>query len=547
MASVGTLVPRLPARRARSLLYEPWIVALLAGAVIVTIGRVGPDWPAQDYRTWFAQHVGLRAWNGAWYAGHALPSYSVLFPPITAVLGAQLSGLMASTATVWAGSRLIDRTTPAQTAGPARLLVAAKAALALSSLCCLLIGQLPFLLGVASGLLALVALHGRRGTAAAVFAMASSLASPLAGLFLLCIGVGCVRAIGPRRAFPLAAAGVGAGVATLLGNQGTFPFEITVGVAFAIFVALCLLLLPTTMRVARDSVLTMALVAVALSAFPNAIGGNVTRLAQFFALPFALWAMASRSVRPPNPHTRHFLFLAASLAALIWVSVPTVSAVARSSGDPSTNESFYSGLLSFLATQDPRQGRLEIPFTREHWEASFVAPHFALARGWERQLDIKYNAVLYHPLSATTYRAWLDESAVQLVALPRVPLDYGGVAERSLLAHPPSYLSVVYADRLWTVYRVERATHLFTGTNSALVRLGTSSFTVRFFGPGSATMKIHASPLWRVNTAHACLAASTDGWLHIDANRADVVTVTATITPAALIGHSPSTCDNDHG
>jgi hypothetical protein len=289
-----------------------------------------------------------------------------------------------------------------------------------------------------------------------------------------------------------------------------------------------------------------------LCTFPNAVGANVIRLPQFFALPFALWAFAvweptSGPARAPSFRTRNLLFLASALSAVTWVGFPVVSAVARSSGDPSSNESFYSGLLGFLATQDPRQGRLEIPFTREHWEASFVAPHFALARGWERQLDIKYSAPLYHPLSAATYRAWLDESAVQLVALPRVPLDYGGVAERSLLADPPSYLTVAYTDRYWTVFRVERPAPLLAGTNAALVGLGTSSFAIRFDGPGSATMKIHASPLWHVKSAHACLAASTDGWLHIVASRAEVVTVTARITPAALIGQSPSTCDTDDG
>ena len=48
--------------------------------------------------------------------------------------------------------------------------------------------------------------------------------------------------------------------------------------------------------------------------------------------------------------------------------------------------------------------RIEIPFTRFHWETYVVAPRYPLARGWERQLDIKDNPLFYSgPLTAATY------------------------------------------------------------------------------------------------------------------------------------------------
>ena len=139
----------------------------------------------------------------------------------------------------------------------------------------------------------------------------------------------------------------------------------------------------------------------------------------------------------------------ALLPALAWQLYPVGSAAARAAGDPSVNPAYYSGLLSFLATQNPADGRLEIPFTREHWESARVAPYFPIARGWERQTDLQYDKVLYSPLTASSYRSWLASAGVDLVALPDAPIDYGGKAEQALLAHPPAYLHLVWSDAHW--------------------------------------------------------------------------------------------------
>ena len=39
--------------------------------------------------------------------------------------------------------------------------------------------------------------------------------------------------------------------------------------------------------------------------------------------------------------------------------------------------------------------RIEVVPTRDHWEARWLAPHVAIARGWERQLDRDRNALFY--------------------------------------------------------------------------------------------------------------------------------------------------------
>ena len=79
-----------------------------------------------------------------------------------------------------------------------------------------------------------------------------------------------------------------------------------------------------------------------------------------------------------------------------------------------------------------------------------MAPRFPLARGWERQLDIKYNGLFYGaPLTPATYEAWLHELAVRFVAVSDADIDYsaqgGGRADRprpAVLAPGPAHSSL---------------------------------------------------------------------------------------------------------
>ena len=41
--------------------------------------------------------------------------------------------------------------------------------------------------------------------------------------------------------------------------------------------------------------------------------------------------------------------------------------------------------------------RVEVPLTRSHWEAALMAPTVSLARGWEKQLEERYDGVLLDP------------------------------------------------------------------------------------------------------------------------------------------------------
>src|ERR1700749_4810570 len=60
--------------------------SLLALAMLIWSPKVG-DLAAQVFRTELFQQAGLAIWNGSWYGGPYTLTYSLLFPPLAALLG----------------------------------------------------------------------------------------------------------------------------------------------------------------------------------------------------------------------------------------------------------------------------------------------------------------------------------------------------------------------------------------------------------------------------------------------------------------------------
>ncbi len=511
-----------PWPHARRLADRPWLLTLVLGVLVVVVARVGPDWPAQEFRASLARRSGLTAWNDEWYGGHALPGYSLLFPPVAAALGAALSGVLAATGCSW----LVGRLLPPLDRGR-RLFGIAFAVCVTGNL---FLGQVPFLLGLLFGLAAMFAALQRRGALlVGLLAAVSSLCSPLAGAFLLLGGLAWGLEVGWRRAVPLSAAVAGSVVSLVAGGGGgAFPFPWTGLVGILVFVFATLLLVPRPHRLLRRFVVLYTLAALISFVVPNPMGGNVVRIGPLLAVPAACW-MLHRGVR------RFPVVALALVPALAWQFYPIGSAAARAAGDASVSSSYYTGLLQFLSTQNPADGRLEIPFTREHWEAARVAPAFPIARGWERQTDLQYDSVLYAPLTAASYRAWLTSAGVDLVALPDAPIDYGGKAEETLLTHPPAYLVPVWSDAHWKVWRVQDAQPLVSGP-AKLVKLGTSSFELEFVTAGEAVVRLRQSSLWQVTDGEGCVVGGpSDGWVHVRATRAGLVTTRARVTLSTLL------------
>jgi len=502
----------------------PCLVAALGAAAYLLLAPPSADLAAQEYRA----ELGLVLWNNGWFAGHHTPGYSVLFPPLGGALGVRLTGALAAVAAAALFAELAHRHWDrGHAASLAALWFAAGTAAVL------LTGRLTFLLGVAIGLAALLALaHDRRGVAAAL-AAATTLASPVAGLFVALAAV--AWALGDRHerraagaAIALAALAPTAVMLVLFPQGGSEPF-----VASAFWPALAVTLvvaalLPARERVLRIGALLYAVALVAAFGLATPLGGNASRLGALVAGPLLLGALAGR--RSP-------LSLAAlALPLAYWPLYPAVRDVVRASGDPSLRAGYYEPLLRQLDMRAQRGTfRLEIPFTENHWEARHVAggrDGVPLARGWERQLDRRYGALFYDAgLDAASYRAWLDDRAVAYVALPGVALDDAGRAEAGLVAGGLPYLREVWRNAHWRLFEVLRAKPLADG--AAAVLTGAGSVTLRAARPGDVLVRVHHTRWWRVTSGSACVSAAPGGMTRVRVRTAGIVRIEARLRGAS--------------
>jgi hypothetical protein len=494
-------------------LLEPWVVAALGAAVYLLVAPPSADLAAQEYRA----DLGLTLWNNGWFAGHHTPGYSVLFPPLGGALGVRLTGALAAVAAAALFAPLARRHWAGRAGSAAALWFAA------GTTALLLNGRITFLLGVAIGVGALLAVQRERRALAAVLAAATTLASPVAGLFVALAAAAWALAR-PARERPRAwawawgAAIVAAAVAPVAVTLVLFPqggSEPFVASAFWPALAVSLLvaaLLPAPERTLRVAALLYALVLVAAFAIDTPLGGNATRLGALAAGPVALGALIGR--RSP-------VFVAAlAIALAYWPLYPALRDVARARGDPSVQASYYAPLLAFLETR-PGSFRVEIPLTENHWESRHVAPRFALARGWERQLDRRFGALFYDGrLDAATYRAWLDDRAVAYVAVPDAALDYAARREAGLIAGGLPYLRAVWRGAHWRVFAVKQpapvAEPAIAGTGArASASLRRGGVTVRSTGPGPVLVRVHFTRWWRVTAGRGCVSEAPGGMTRV--------------------------------
>ncbi len=77
------------------------------------------------------------------------------------------------------------------------------------------------------------------------------------------------------------------------------------------------------------------------------------------------------------------------------------------------NASYYAPLSTeLLRLAGGRPLRVEVPLTEAHWESVYLPEHplIMLARGWERQLDTRYDALFYgSKLSASAYKSVVNQ------------------------------------------------------------------------------------------------------------------------------------------
>ena len=161
-------------------------VALTAavGALLLIARPQVADLAAHFYRAGLWEREGWTVWNAQWYGGHHVPAYSLLYPPLAAILGVRVSGWLAALAATALFARIAGRVTTTPVRGTAAAWTFAAAICAN-----LVIGRMPFVLGVAIGLGAWTLATLRRSKWSAAAALACAAASPVAGVFLALAGV----------------------------------------------------------------------------------------------------------------------------------------------------------------------------------------------------------------------------------------------------------------------------------------------------------------------------------------------------------------------
>lgn len=508
----------------------PSALAALLAAVYLIVSPPSLDLAAHMLRAKLFSVEGFGIWNNWWYGGHPVVLYSLLFPAVAAALTPQLAAALAATGTAALFEPLARRHF-----GPDAWLGALwfAAATAVS----LYTGRLTFAFGMLPAMGAALALQRGRAGLASALAVLTALCSPVAALFAALAGAAAaVGAFAGRRR----GSRVWPGIAVVLGallpvavlavafsEGGTEPFAASafwplplIGIALA-------LATPPRERVLRAGI-ALYIVGTAISfGVSSAVGSNSARLAELLAGPLAalvLW-----------PRRKVLLALAAiPLLYLQWHA--PVRDVSNAGGQAMTS-GYYRPLLSFLRRQGGTPFRIEIPFTKFHWEAYAVAPSFPIARGWERQLDIKYNALFYNGrLTPESYERWLHENGVAYVAVADAPLDYSGVAERALIDRHPSYLSPVWRSAHWRVFAVRNATGLAQG-DARLLRMGPNWVLLAADRPGTTLLRVHFSPYWAITQGSGCVAPAGE-FTSLRFRRAETIRLAMRFSLARIAAHS---------
>ncbi len=499
--------------------------AALAALMLLWSPPVG-DLAAQVFRTELFERAGLAIWNSSWYGGHYTLTYSVLFPPLAALLGPQVVGGFAVVSSAYLFDRLVRDRWGAE-ARWATLWFAAGVVTLLAD------GQLTFSLGVAFGLASLRCLQTGRDALAVVAAAACALASPVAAAFLAGVVIAGVAEPGrrPNRA-ALAVAGLALAL-TVVPNvafpePGQFPFEFSSYVAIPLFCGGALILLRglPEERQLRRVMIGYVLAATAIWLIPNAMGGNAVRLGALFGGPVLAAAMLAHRPRVAP------WFLALALAGgLYWQLTASVTQIARSVGDPSTTAEYFEPAAEWLRARGAANARIEVPPTANHWESAYLAPSFELARGWLRQLDATREDIFYNEgeLTDANYAAWLRGNAISYVALPDAALDYSAVAERRLILAAPPYLELRHSSEHWRIYEVRGTKPLVAPLGAAearTLRVGRQGFALDVRTPGEFLVRVNFTPYWSIARGSGCILRRGD-WTVARASRPGVFRVAA--------------------
>ncbi|MEO3823536.1 MFS transporter [Actinomadura sp. B10D3] len=501
-----------PASRWKKRARHPVVAATLAAGVLhlvwaLFLATEGGDLAAQAAWTDFVWKHPDAAYSFAWYGGMHPASYSVMSPHLMALFGIRTVAVVTGTVSAGLTAALLKRFR-----APVALPASLWAAFALS--CNAASGRVTFGLGLMFALMATIVAFTPRGTPALRAAgmvglsVLASLASPVAGLFLLVLAA-ALFLTGRRRAGVCVAVGLPLVVGTtslLFPFSGVQPISLTAIVLPAITgVVAILTCAPKNWAFVRIGA-GVYLVGILLTwLIPSPVGSNVERLSLLFGGMFLLSAVARAHGR-----VRIAVLSLAFIVTASWQVVKPVDDLIHT--EPAGAAAAHArGLVATLDGLDADRSRIEVVPLRSHWESSGLSRHFILARGWNRQVDAERHELFYEEgaLTPPSYRDWLHEWAVQYVVLPEQEVDWSAQGEAAIVEGGQPYLSEIWRDEHWRLFRVAQPTPL-VDQPASVHRLNAGELVVDMRSSGSALLRISWSPWLRVTGGDACLARAGD-------------------------------------
>jgi hypothetical protein len=494
----------------------PGIMAAGAIAVVFAIGYLlappmGRDFSAQLAHAELAELHWPALLDLRWYGGFDPLGYSVLSPPVMALLGVPLTTALAYVATVVLFAALLKN------AGVVRPVAGA----IIGAVCLtgnLVVTRTTFALGLALGLGALLALISGRLRVSSGLAVLAPLASPVAGLFLGVAG-GALFLSGKRRAgmtlavsamVPNIAVGVAfgnGGYQTFGAKQALISLLVCLGVA-----GLC-----WRTAVVRWGGLLSAVLVTAAYLLPTPVGTTATRLPELFAAPIIV---AVATVRLGT--------VIATTITVVLLLPPVSITELRERGDPALSAGFYTPLLNQLTARRVA-GPIEVVPTQRRGEAAFIAPLVPIAKGWSRQADTGRNAIFYNrTLNADTYQKWLDDNAISYVAISQGPYDWSATDEATLVRGGLPYLQTVWWDKTWTLYAVTKPRPVISFPGQLIDR-GPVSLTVSLPEPGEYVVRLRWSRY--LTASNGCMRPTEDGWSMVVVERPGTAKIEGSLLP----------------
>jgi hypothetical protein len=532
--------------RASPLVREALLAACAAASLAALLAWLGPpgnDLAAHVYQRAVFLDDGYELWNNFWYGGrYSFVTYSVLYYPLAALFGIEPLAVASIATAALAFAVLVGRQWGPLARWSSRTFAIVWAGLIISA-------AFPFALGFAFGLLALWALQAGKRWQFGVLALLALLASPLAFLLLAIFLAGVafdLRQHGRKLLVPaLIVAGIGAGQLALtraFPDGGRYPFPDWQLAAVTTF---CVLGVALTWNVERARLLRwffVALFAVCVLSYfvPSPVGENVARV-RFVALPIAVLILSLRGWRP-LPVASVALLLAA-----VWNLSPHAWSFERGRAEqPAAKAAYWQSAIDFFGEHLTPSYRVEVVDTAGHWAAVHLPQAgIPLVRGWFRQDDFPQNELLYHGLTGTAYRGWLQSLGVKYVVLTEAPTDYSAKEEERLIRSGRSGLRPVLTTADLTIFEVPGARPVVTGPGAAeVVDVGQGHMLVQLDRPGRYRVAVRHSPYWRSDAG--CVTKGADGMLRLEARRAGLVRlefrVGARRALATLVGSGRSAC-----